>query len=372
MRLFFSSLLCLTALARGSPIVPVKAVKSCQDYTVPLTVTTLNLKWALDTLETNEDAAAYSIQGARRDAVTVFQPVNPPTAPETAVYTVAGTFCQPASGGNGTVLLATHGGGYDRYYWDPSIQPENYSFVDYAVARGYSIFYYDRVGLGLSQSLSGYVAQTSIHTAVVRELVKVIRSGKFGHPPAKVALVGHSLGSAYSNGVLNTDPALVDAAVLTGIAYNVLPPPGGDTTRLAKLEDPFRFGSFDGGWTTWSDVYSNIQSFFKPPFYDRKVVQWTEDNKQPTGLLEGISIGAANFSSPGFTGPVMVLSGEYDLIACGGYCPGFLETGPSQVFPAAKPLVTYIQPKSGHAVNFALNATGSFEVITKFLKQNGI
>ncbi|KIW76265.1 hypothetical protein Z517_11011 [Fonsecaea pedrosoi CBS 271.37] len=371
MSAFFLSLLSLTTLVQSSPILSVKTVKTCQEYNIPLNLTTLNLKWALDPLETNEDAAAYSIQGQRRDAMTVFQPVTPPTAPETAVYTVAGTFCQPASGGNGTVLLATHGGGYDRYYWDPSIQPENYSFVEYAVARGYSIFYYDRVGLGESQSVSGYVAQTSIHTAVVKELVKVIRSGKFGHPPSKVALVGHSLGSAYSNGVLNSDPDLVDAAVLTGFAYNVVPPSGG-TTLLAKLEDPFRFGGLDGGWTTWADVYSNIQSFFKPPFYDRKVVQWTEDNKQPTGLLEGISIGAANFSSPGFTGPVLILSGEYDLIACGGYCPGFLETGPSQVFPAAKPLVTYIQPKSGHAVNFALNATGSFDVITKFLKQNGI
>jgi hypothetical protein len=114
MQPFFLSLLSLTALAQGSPVLPVKNVKSCQDYTIPLTVTTLNLKWALDPLETNEDAAAYSIQGARRDAMTVFQPVTPPSASETTVYTVAGTFCQPTSGGNGTVLLATHGGGYDR------------------------------------------------------------------------------------------------------------------------------------------------------------------------------------------------------------------------------------------------------------------
>ena len=108
------------------------------------------------------------------------------------------------------------------------------------------------------RSLSGYVAQTSIHTAIVKELLKVIRSGKFGYHPAKVALLGHSLGSVYSNGVLNTDPDLVDAAVLTGIAYNIGAPSGG-TTRLAKLEDAYRFGNFDSGWTTWSDVYENIQ-----------------------------------------------------------------------------------------------------------------
>jgi hypothetical protein len=35
-------------------------------------------------------------------------------------------------------------------YWDPAIEPENYSFVDFAVAKGYSIFYYDRLGVSKS------------------------------------------------------------------------------------------------------------------------------------------------------------------------------------------------------------------------------
>lgn len=38
-------------------------------------------------------------------------------------------------------------------YWDPEFEPENYSFVDYAIARGYSVFYYDRLGLGKSSVL---------------------------------------------------------------------------------------------------------------------------------------------------------------------------------------------------------------------------
>jgi hypothetical protein len=36
-------------------------------------------------------------------------------------------------------------------YWDPQIQPQNYSFVDFAIGKGYSIFFYDRIGIGKSQ-----------------------------------------------------------------------------------------------------------------------------------------------------------------------------------------------------------------------------
>jgi hypothetical protein len=35
-------------------------------------------------------------------------------------------------------------------YWDPSILPEKYSFVDWAIAQGYSVFFYDRLGVGKS------------------------------------------------------------------------------------------------------------------------------------------------------------------------------------------------------------------------------
>lgn len=105
-------LLFLASLARSAPVAQVQ--KTCQEYIFPLNVTSMNLKWALDSLETNEDQAAYNAQTGRRDSASVFHPVTLPTAPESATYSISGTFCRPTSGGNGTVLLATHGGGYDR------------------------------------------------------------------------------------------------------------------------------------------------------------------------------------------------------------------------------------------------------------------
>jgi hypothetical protein len=111
MQYFLVSVLFLTTIARSAPL---NATKSCKEYSLPLNVTSLNLKWALGPFESTEDMANFNANSGRRDAGSTFHPFTRPTVPETAVYTISGTFCEPASGGNGNVLLATHGGGYDR------------------------------------------------------------------------------------------------------------------------------------------------------------------------------------------------------------------------------------------------------------------
>jgi hypothetical protein len=35
-------------------------------------------------------------------------------------------------------------------YWIPNVNESEYSFAKYAVAEGYSVFMYDRLGTGLS------------------------------------------------------------------------------------------------------------------------------------------------------------------------------------------------------------------------------
>ncbi|KAH6661673.1 Alpha/Beta hydrolase protein [Halenospora varia] len=353
-----ASILLLATLVQSTPL---HASKSCREYTIPLNVTSDNHKWALAPLENNYDMTAFNTDLGRRDTNSAFIPITLGTVTETATYTVSGTFCEPIGGGNGTVLLATHGGGYDRSYWDPKIQPEKYSFVDFAIAKGYSIFFYDRIGVGKSERVSGYVAQVSNQAVIVEKLSALIRSGKFCSRPSKLVLVGHSLGSAISNAVLHSNPGLVDAAVLTGFSYygvNSSPSLQAKQLRLASLQNPAKWSRYDGGYSTWVDIYANIEGFFKAPFYDPSVAQYTEDTKQPSGLVETITVRTTNLTSPDFTGPVMVISGEYDFLACGGYCPGVLEMGANTTFPASKSLVTYPQPGSGHAINFSLNATG--------------
>lgn len=166
-----------------------------------------------------------------------------------------------------------------------------------------------------------------MQAAILKELITLVRSGKFSSPPSNLVLLGHSFGSVISNAVLSSDPEMVDAAILTGIAYNASGsiPLQAKQVRLAKLANPEKWSKLDGGYAVWVDIFSNIEEyelsyryqivsnvsdevtrFFKVPFYERDVVQYAEDNKAPSALLENLSIGTTNVSSPAFTGPVMV------------------------------------------------------------------
>lgn len=163
-------------------------------------------------------------------------------------------------------------------YWSPSIQPEKYSFVDFAISKGYSVFFYDRLGVSKSSvfvplhrhlqrtktnqicSVSGYVNQVSIQVAILEQLIDQIRAGTFSSKPKNVVLIGHSFGSVISNAILVSKPGLVDGAVLTGISYKVP-----DTSvafeawqpRLARAQSPGRWRQLDGGYTTWVDIFAN-------------------------------------------------------------------------------------------------------------------
>jgi hypothetical protein len=68
-------------------------------------------------------------------------------------YEIAASFCtprKPKGGKEKTVIVATHGIGPARTHWNTPFQPNDYNFVQYAVDKGYSVFFYDRLGCGAS------------------------------------------------------------------------------------------------------------------------------------------------------------------------------------------------------------------------------
>jgi len=104
--------LLLVVLTAANPIQP---QKTCKDYTLPITTTTLNFIWGLPELETNYDATTFTTNLSTWNAATTFNPISG-AAEATADYKISGTFCAPTKGGSETVLLATHGLGFDRRF----------------------------------------------------------------------------------------------------------------------------------------------------------------------------------------------------------------------------------------------------------------
>ncbi|KAK0109580.1 hypothetical protein ONS95_002265 [Cadophora gregata] len=340
--------------------------KSCVDFTVPLTLTTTDWVWGRPKIETDIDLTSLTFDFNRRDFMTTFIPFSG-VQNNTRSYNIAGSYCEPRSGPGSTLLIATHGGSLDRSYWDSDYQPANYSFVDFAVAKGYSVLFYDRVGAGQSTIISGYDAQFSIHIAVLDSLVRYARAGSIPraarrssqYVPKKIVLVGHSMGSIASNALVAAKPDVVDGVVLSGWGYN-----SGmanvfglvAATSQLKIANKIsrRWKAYDNAYATFVDIFSYINIFYKIPNYDLTAVQYSFDRSWPIAILEFFSIGTLNFSSPGVKAPVLFINGEYDYVMCGGYCPGVVEPAARSFFPASVGYQSYIQPNTGHILNTAV------------------
>jgi pimeloyl-ACP methyl ester carboxylesterase len=186
----------------------------CTDFTITKSVTSAQFAFAQPPFKDNYDVAGFLESVASSAKIPSFAPLVPPTKPATKDYTISATFCTPKhkNGKEATVLVATSGLGYDKRYWASTYKPEEYSFVGHALDAGYSVFYYDRVGVGKSPKVSGYENQSANQGALLSKIVKDIKAGKWtGNVSAKkVVLVGHSFGSYTSSALIAAEPDLVD------------------------------------------------------------------------------------------------------------------------------------------------------------------
>ncbi len=123
----------------------------CVEYQIPVTVTSNNhvfniTQWQddfalqdfLTTITTRPSAGFPGFIAGENE--------------ETETFNIAASFCTPKdTPENKTVILATHGIGLARAHWNSPREPEKYNFVQHAIGKGYSVFFYDRLGCGDSQ-----------------------------------------------------------------------------------------------------------------------------------------------------------------------------------------------------------------------------
>ena len=172
-------------------------------------------------------------------------------------------------------------------------------------------------------------------------------------------------------------PSIVDAIIMTGYSLG-----GGNSNlvaeafapRIAATQDREKFGRLDTGYVTTADVYSTVNEFFKAPDYEHGAVIFVEDTKQAFAIAELFSLDSVilpSLNASSFAGPALVISGEYDFILCGGYCPGVIQDPLTAYFAGSKDFEISILPGTGHVLNFALNAPAAYSEIFAFLGKNG-
>lgn len=185
-------------------------------------------------------------------------------------------------------------------------------------------------------------AQFQVEVATLNSLIAF---GRQYTNASKVALVGHSYGSYLSAQSAALLGLKIDALILTGFSGTLqyfAPFAAGAGFRVARLQDPQRWGNLQAGYLTSSDLYAETFAYFASPYFAHRVAEWTFDiASEPFAVAElpTLMAAAADIAYGCITAATLVLQGRYDESACGGDCVGLLDTL-NETFTAATTLRT--------------------------------
>jgi len=276
---------------------------------------------------------------------------------------ITGTLCIPP--GATSVELLLHGFTYGQYYFDLPFQPELYSFVQVAHARGFATLNIDRLGtVGSLQPLSPFVTMDN-QASVVHQVVGALRSGSLGVAFEKVVLVGHSSGSliAYLEAGRFQD---VDALVATGASHelnavNIATRVLGQSAP-ALLDPKFAGLLLDPGYVT--TLPGRRDTFYEVGNADPQVIALDEELKQTATLEEALTV-LPDFilnESANINLPVLAVNGEREPFFCNGLLAGDCSSSDAlreseRVFYGPDAQVdAIVVPGAGHDVTLELNA----------------
>lgn len=211
-------------------------------------------------------------------------------------------------------------------YWDVEIKPEEYSYVDAAVKKGYSILTYDKLGVGKSEKPDAYdIMQIPTEVEILAVLTRLARSGKLissskvlsntgnkatvtDFKPSKIVQVGHAFGAYLITSMLTLYGDLADGALLSGFLVNTQLGKINVLTydhEFARQHDPVRFREYGSGYFVLNTESCIQKLFFRKGAFEPKMLTWAEKNKQPETVGEYASEGNPS-PAPEFKGPIQV------------------------------------------------------------------
>ncbi|KAK5653084.1 hypothetical protein OQA88_9371 [Cercophora sp. LCS_1] len=380
---------------------PATGPRPCVQIEVPVSVDSTAIKWLQPRVDSNVDAVDWVRYQTTRTSPNLTESMAGQITVKKTFH-INGQLCVPRKSARSDILqLATHGAGFDKRYWDVEIHPEHYSYVDAALAEGYSIFTYDRLGTGRSDKPDAYdVVQTNVQVEILRQLTSIARSGKLvasskkltgsssssssspdshltNYQPRKVIHVGHSLGSIITVGLITNHPESSDGVIATGFLPTNTTLAGLNLAtwgfEFARDNDRALFADHGSGYLVQATKFNVQLSFLRKGTFEPALLDYAWRIRQPVAVSEFLSLGTA-FGKEGakFQGPLQFVVGENDYGNCDGDCNGVYDLEMiKRVYPGVKDLAVHLQPRTGHGLTLSTNATAGYKVSFDFLRRSG-
>lgn len=195
------------------------------------------------------------------------------------------------------------------------VQPQEYSYVDAAISKGYSVLVYDRIGTGGSEKPDAYdivqiptdIVQIPTDIEVLAGLTKMARSGDLisssqvsatttdgglaiqDYQPTKVVHVGHAYGSYIMFIMFEKYANLSDGAIMTGLHVNFAMLNNSLTVlnynhAFPKENDPTRFAEWGSGYFVLDNKQTLQKLFFQKATLEPALLDYAESIKQPESV----------------------------------------------------------------------------------------
>ncbi|PVH70668.1 hypothetical protein DL98DRAFT_436573 [Cadophora sp. DSE1049] len=314
-------------------------------------------------------------------------------------YQISVTYCQPTvkvPGRENTIQMLLHGVAYTKSYWSgidyrsPDF-PNEYSWVATARSQGYATLAIDNLGNGKSEHPDPInVVQPPLQIEIMRQIIHGLRKRslpQISKSYKKVVFATHSYGSILGRALATLYPTDgADAYVLTAASGNltgIMAAVGVFQGRSANVVDSLRFGSLPSGYLAASAKGIRDAVYSYDSEFDAGVLAF--DQTSPHNFVAGELAGdAPNGLNPSkFTGPVFVLTGRYDQIACGvgnftakqAYCGAGKASNPymytKPLFPKASKFDVYVADHTGHDITLHYSAQENFGVVHEWLESVG-
>ncbi|KAK3711998.1 hypothetical protein LTR37_009310 [Vermiconidia calcicola] len=346
--------------------------RPCINLTLPVSVTAQNAVYDVVHVDNNIDAAAFAVDSDTYSSPNSTERIIK-AVPIKDTFNISAQLCVPSHGlKKESLQIATHGGGFDKRYWNVEIKPSEYSYVDACLDAGYSILTYDRLGCGNSDKPDAYtVGQLPLDLEILHGITKMARNGQ---------LLQSATGSRskLSTQRRHSTRLYMSATALAAFSPSASSP----TTEYAPQNDPELFGDFTSGYVVPGTKSAVQTGFFSTRRneaagvggFEPELLEYGFAVRQPIAVTQLLSSSQLNLGvADQFMGPVQFMLAEFDFLSCDGDCKGAADPDVLQaLYPNAKDIDVYIQKGTGHGLTIHRGADVGYKASLDFLVKNGL